>query len=104
MENPSVNPLVRWNKINEFVEESMMSIEIDNRTGTDTRVLSRVVISRIMDAVKNGRIPADIADLWTLSKALEGKEDLTPDVESVYLAVKHAWQMRVLAAAAGKGV
>jgi hypothetical protein len=103
MKKASNSPATRWVKANEAVAAALNSVQISTGTGTNTRPLPPVMAKRIIKAVKNGTVPASIADLCTLSCALEDHGVRGPDVEAIYQAAHGAWQMRILAAAAGQG-
>ena len=95
------NPLTRWSKANEIFAAALKAAEVG--TNGNERPLPPVVAKRITDAVKNGAVPEGIADLCTLTCALEAHGIETQDVEAIYQAASGSWQMRILAAAAGKG-
>ena len=95
------NPLTRWSKANEEVAAALRKVTVGTDAGR--RPLPPDVSKRIMDAIKNGMVPVNIADLCTLSCALEDYGVKGLDVEAIYQAANGAWQMRILAAAAGKG-
>ncbi len=101
MKKLSGSPLTRWSKANEAVAAALGAVKIGTDAGE--RPLPPDVSKRIINDVKNGMVPENIADLCTLSCALEEHGIKSPDVEAIYQAVHGAWQMRILAAAAGKG-
>ena len=95
------SPLTRWSKANEAVAAALKAVKIGTDAGE--RPLPPDVARRIINDVKNGAVPVAIADLCTLSCALEEHGIKSDDVEAIYKAASGAWQMRILAAAAGKG-
>jgi hypothetical protein len=97
----SGNPLTRWSKANEVVAAALREVKVGTDAGE--RPLPPDIAKRIINDVKNGTVPIGIADLCTLSCALEDHGVSTPDVDAIYQAASGAWQMRILAAAAGKG-
>ena len=101
MKKVSGSPLTRWSKANEVVAAALRSVKIGTDAGE--RPLQPDVARRMLNDVKNGTVPIAIADLCTLSCALEAHGVSTSDVDAIYQAASGAWQMRILAAAAGKG-
>ena len=97
----SGSPLTRWSKANEVVAAALRAVTVGTDAGE--RPLPPDVAKRIINDVKNGAVPIGIADLCTLSCALEEHGVNTPDVDAIYQAASGAWRMRILAAAAGKG-
>tara|TARA_Y100001973_G_C5204622_1_gene340543 strand:- start:4911 stop:5222 length:312 start_codon:yes stop_codon:yes gene_type:complete len=97
----STNPLTRWTKTNEVVAAALKRATVG--PGGSERDLPPEVAHRITKAVSNGKLPTDIADLCTLTQALEEYGINTTDVEDIHQAARGSWQMRILAASAGKG-
>ena len=97
----SGSPLTRWSKANEVVAAALRAVTVGTDAGE--RPLPPDVAKRNINDVKNGAVPIGIADLCTLSCALEEHGVNTPDVDAIYQAASGAWRMRILAAAAGKG-
>jgi hypothetical protein len=95
------NPLTRWTKANEVVAAALRKAKVGS-SGAE-RPLPPDVSKRIIEAVKNGSVPDAIADLCTLTCALEEHGVSTSDTEAIYNAASGLWKMRILAAAAGKG-
>ena len=103
MKKASNSPVTKWAKANEAVAAALSSVQIGTGRGANTRPLPPEMVKRIIKAVKNGTVPASIADLCTLSCALEDYGIKGSDVEAIYQAAYGSWQMRILAAAAGQG-
>ncbi len=91
----------RWALAIEVVERALHKF----KTGAENaeRSLPPAVTKRIITAVRNGDVPEEIADMCTLSSALEKAGRLTEDVEEIYKAVHGVWHMRLMSAAAGRG-
>lgn len=91
----------RWALTIEVVERALHKF----KTGAEPheRGLPPAVKKRIVAAVRNGDLPEEIADMCTLSAALEKCGRPTEDVEEIYKAAHGVWHMRLMAAAAGRG-
>ena len=99
--DPNFSLRTRWALAIEVVDRALH----DFRTGTapNDRGLPPAVKKRIVAAIRNGDVPEEIADMCTLTSALEQAGRPTEDVEEVYRAAHGMWHIRLMAAAAGRG-
>ena len=95
------SPNARWAMAVDCAERALRKFKRGAENAE--RNLPPEVVDRIIASVKNGVLPEELADLCTLSFALEKCARRTEDVEEIYKAASGSWHMRRMAAAAGRG-